>query len=154
MTTEFSTIYDALVTRLGTTLFSGHKRLSNPYNLAQNNDQVLEKGWGLAVREGENTNRLVGKNTTVRRSFDIVLTRKYFAREFDAAKKADAEKTLLEDLQILIDSAEGDTDLVPASGKYVFRYLGDSGITQVKDDRDDFLAVVVSTSVEYFRPIP
>lgn len=154
MSTEITTCYDALVTLLGTTLFSGHKRLSNPYNLAQNNQQVLEKGWGLAVRDASNSNRLVGKNLTVVRNYDIVLSRRYVAREFDAVKKADGEKLLLEDLQLLIDALEKAVFLDPDSGKYPVKYVSDSGITQVMDDRDDYLAVVVSASVEYFRQIP
>jgi hypothetical protein len=152
MTTEVTSIYDALVTVIGTTLLPNHKRLSNPYDLAQNNDQILERGWGLAVRAGTNTNRQIGAKLSVSRDFDISLTRKFFAREFDAVKKASTEKDLLEDMQLIIDNMEENSAL--DGGTYVVKYIGDSGIFNVRDSQDNFLAITVNVNIEYFRTIP
>ena len=151
--TDISTIYDALVTRL-TALYPSHKRITNPYVLNNNNDQFLAQGWGLATRDAENTNRELSRRLSVRRNFDVVLTRRYFAKDLDLSKVNAAEKNLLEDLQLLIDSVEGTPDLSVTDGKYIVKYNFDSGITAAKDDRDDFLAIIANVSVEYFRTIP
>lgn len=152
MSTDISTIYDFLVTRM-TALFPNHKRLSNPYNLSLNNDQFLEQGWGIAVGPGENTNRQLGNRSSTKREFTLVLTRRTFATELGTTAKATGDKDLLEDLQILIDRFESEVDLDSTSGKYIARYIGDSGITQVRDDQDGFAAIRVSTSVEYFKTL-
>ena len=151
--TDISTIFDALVTRL-TTLYPSHRRLTNPYVLSSNNDQYLAQGWGLATRDGVNTNRQLSRRLSVSRNFDVVLTRRYFAKDLDITKIAIAEKSLLEDLQILQDSFEGTPDLSSGLGNYVTKYNSDSGIIAAKDDRDDFLAIIASINVEYFRTIP
>lgn len=151
MTTEVTSLYDSLVSSIGT-LLPNHKRLSNPYALEQNNDQILEKGWGLAVRAGTNTNRQIGCKLSVEREFEIHITRKYFAREFDVTKKASTEKDLLEDMQLIIDNMEENSSL--SSGSYLVKYIGDSGIINVRDVQDAFLAITISVTVEYFRTIP
>ena len=151
MSTEVTTLYDTLVTRVAA-LLTSHTRLSNPYDLAGNNDQILEKGWGIAVRAGTNTNRQLGCKLSVSRDFEISITRKFFAREFDATKKATTEKDLLEDMQLLIDDLEENATL--SESAYLVKYVGDSGITQVRDGQDAFLAIIISLTVEYFRTIP
>ena len=150
--TQISSIYDLLVTRL-TTLYPSHKRLPHAYQIGQNPDTYLDKGWALAVRDGVNSNRIVGCNLSVVRNFSVVLTRKFKSRELDPAKKSDTEKDLLEDLQILMDSLESNTVLDVSLGTHLVKYLGDSGIIQVREDQDSYLSIVVETSVEYFRPL-
>jgi hypothetical protein len=150
MTTEITTIYDTLVTRVST-LLSGHKRISNPYALGQNNDQILEKGWGISVGPAVNTNRLVGGKVSVSREFGVHITRKFFARELDAVKKASTEKDLLEDLELVIDDIEQNSTL--SGGNYLTKYLSDSGIVQVRDDNDSILSISLLLTVEYLRSI-
>lgn len=149
MSTEITTIHAALVTRLGT-LLSGHKRLSNAYALEQNSDSILNKGWGLCLRPGRPTRRSMSCIVTVEREFSIPLTRKFVSRELDPTKKADAELLLMEDLQILIDDFEKNNALL-STGTYTVKVNGDSGITNVRAEQDNFLACVVAVSVEYQR---
>lgn len=150
--TEISTIHAALVTLMGTTLFSGHFRL-NPYALSSNNVQFLEKGWGVAMGPARNTNRNVGQRVSVERECTLILTRRAFARQLDPATKGDTEKTLLEDVQILVDKVESHTFLAPDEGKYLIKYRGDSGIQQIREDDASLLSVSVSVTVEYYRTI-
>ncbi len=149
MTTEITTIYTGLVTRIET-LLSTHKRLTNPYDLAGNSDQILAKAWGLCLRPGANTRRIMSCANTVKRNFTIPITRKFVSRELDATKKADCERDLMEDLQILIDDFEKNNALID-TGKYTVSYNGDTGIVPVKQNQDAFLAVVVEVSVDYQR---
>ena len=148
--TEISTAYNALVTRL-TSLLSTHKRLSNPYVLSDNNDRYLEKGWGLAVGPAVNSNREISGRVSVLREFTIPITRKFFAKEHDVSTKATTELAILEDVQIVIDDLEENVTL--DSGRYLVKYVGDSGITQVRDDQEGLLAVLVNVTVEYFRSL-
>lgn len=146
--TDISTIYNAFVARMGT-LYTAHNRLTNVQDLAQNNEQFLTLGWGIQVGAGTNTERSVSRISTVSREFIFHFTRKVYARELDPSGKADAEKSLLEDLQILVDDLE--RDFTTTTADYVIKYLSDTGILPVQTDKDRFISISATVSAEYFR---
>jgi hypothetical protein len=145
---EITTIFDTLVTRTQA-LLPSHVRLSNPYTLEQNNEQKLRQGWGLAVLGGVNTERSVSCISSVARSVEIKITRKVYALEQDQSKKADADKALLEDLQLIVDDLEKNYTLT--TGKFIAKYISDSGIVPIFVEKDNFLSLVISVTVEYQR---
>ena len=146
--TDISTAYNAFVTRMGT-LFPSHHRLTNPFDLIQNNEQILTLGWGILPGPAVNTERSVSKISTVSREFTFHLTRRVYAREQDSVKKDDSYKALLEDLQILIDDLE--RDFTTTTTDYVIKYLSDTGIVPVHTDKELFIGVSSLVSLEYFR---
>lgn len=146
--TNAADIFDALVTRIGTTLLSAHHRLPNPYELAENNGRLLEKGWGLAVSPGgENTSRFICATRSVRIQFQIVLTRRFYATENDASAKASADKLLLTDFETIIDDSHQNN--MNVSGLNVVS--GFFGIQSVNADQDLYRALICNMTVEYFR---
>lgn len=144
--TEISTIYDGLVTRLAA-LLPNHKRLTDPYNLDNNSTTFLNQGWGLAVGQGENTERQVSCQSSVRRTFQVPITRHYAATAHAVTAKATVEKLLLEDLQIIYDDAQ-ENGLNVAN---LTLAVTDDGITEVFAEESPYLSVTVIVSVEYLR---
>lgn len=147
MTTDVTTIYDTFVTRMGT-LFPTHRRLTDVFDLTHNNEQFLTQGWGLLFGVATNTNRHVSKNLSISREITVHLTRRVYARELDPVKKADAEKSLLEDQQILIADLEQDFTLT--TGDHIVRFISDTGIFPVHTEKELFIGISSTVTTEYF----
>lgn len=146
--TTATEIYDGLVSRISA-LLPNHKRLPYPYDLENNNEDFLEQGWGIAVRSSENTNRELCNRKSLRRSYEIILTRKYYSLDHDVTKRADTEKSLLEDAWILYD--DFCENLWIASEKGLIQALGDNGIEPVFAAEKPFFTVRINADVELFR---
>lgn len=146
--TEISDVYNAFVNRM-VAIFPNHHRLTNSFDLTQNNEQFLAQGWGMLFGPAENTARSVSKILSVRRSVTVHLTRRVVARELDPTGKADADKALLEDFQILIDAIEENFTL--ETGKYIILYVDDSGITPVHTEKERYIAISANITAEYQR---
>lgn len=149
MTTEITTISDGLVARVAA-LLTSHTRLSNPYDLANNNDLVLTQGYGVALGSAAPTRRSMSCQVSVKRTFRISLTRRAPAIEGDAATRFSTERTLLEDLQTLIDDFEKNNALL-TTGDYLVMYDRDTGIFPVRAGSNSYLAVTMDVTVEYQR---
>jgi hypothetical protein len=149
MTTAFSTIYDALITRL-TALLPNHARLPNAYRLEENNERMLEQGWALAIAPaGTNTARhLSSGGGSISVGFQLALTRKAFATEANAAAFATTDKDLLADFQTVFDDSNNNNLGIDGTGVLVNGY---SGVVPVDAERGTFRALLVNISVEYFR---
>jgi hypothetical protein len=148
--TEISDIYNAIVTRV-TAVLPNHFRLSNVFDLDQNNEQFLQIGWGLAFGPAENTERSVSCQISVRRDVSVHITRRVMARELDAVTKGDTDRLLLEDLQLVIDDMERNFTL--ATGKFNCKYTADTGIFAVHTEKERYIAITANVSIEYFRPL-
>lgn len=144
-------IYDHLITRLGAVL-STHARLPNPYKPDENAEAFLVKGYGLKIGPGTNTQRTMtcGK-IFEERNFTIVLSRKYFAREDDAANKAVAERELMNDSWLVKNEIEKDPTLGGKSANAYF--VSDTGTNYVFSDKDRFLLNELTVSIEYVESL-
>lgn len=149
---DISTVYDALVTRLGTAL-SSHVRLSNSTAIEENNEQFLKLGWGLAIGEGSNANRYLGDMLTIRRNFILIITRKFYAREFDASSKASTEKELYEDQFLVLQDLADNNILTTPTGEHNVNFIGDNGTESVFNDKGLFLVLRTNLEVEYHQQI-
>lgn len=147
---QVSTAFDALRARLGTvfTTGAGYFELTNPYDIQDNQDQFLRKGWGLAVGAGVNTNRNLCKTVSVEREFRVVLTQALEATEFGIDDKQATVKELLESAQLAIESFEREFAL--DSGSYNTRFVSDSGISSLAGENFSFLTLELSFNVELF----
>jgi hypothetical protein len=150
MSTNITTAYNAMITRLAAVLTS-HKRLTNPYNLSDNTHQFLTIGYGLAIGPAENTRRILGCLITQRRELQVVITRKYFATQFDVSGKSTTEKQILEDLFLVVKDFEKSTNLNDTN--LTTQYVSDSGIEFVDGDGGPFLAIRATFSLDYQEDI-
>ena len=142
--------YDAVLARIQVVLSTeanGYFRLPNPYKPEENGEDRLKKGYGIALGAAVNSNRFVNCSFSVARQFQIILTRKYVALENDAVRKADAEKALFEDLNLLINDFEQD---ISVNGNTMYtRYEADGGIEYVQGDTDKFIMLRTTFVMEY-----
>ncbi len=147
-----STAYDAILTRIETVLdvnTNGFFRLSNPYKPEENNERFLVKGYGIVMGPGSNTNRTVNCKFSVERTLTVVLTQQYYAREDDAAAKAETEKALFESQYLLINDFEQD---ISVNGTTMYtRWVSDGGIEYVQGTTDRFLMLRTDFALEYLE---
>jgi len=147
---NFSSLYDAIVTRVVTVLPS-HTRLPNPYKISENAEPFLRQGWGIAMGSATNTNRELSCRLSIRRDFTISITRKFYALESNVANKESVEKQLMEDMILLVRDFYNNTSLPGVLG--IVGYENDSGINYVLSEKDNFFVLPITFSVEHFETI-
>lgn len=147
-----STGFDAIVSRVETVLggtAAGYTRLANPYAPEDNPELKLRKGWGVALKEGQNTNRQVNCKFSVNRTLEVVLTRLYTDWEENAVAHSSLEKLLLEDQYKIINDLEQD---VTVNGTTMYtRWESDSGIEFLSGETGRFLMLRTQFSMEYLE---
>lgn len=147
---KISDIYEAAILRLED-LFPEHNRLPNPYKPEENNELFLKQGYGLALLGASSPRPILSCKLSVARDINIVLTRKYFARENDFEGKSSAELQLLEDQFLLIQDFHKDTTLNETAT--MMKYVSDAGIQYVSTEKDQFLLLETTFAVEYFEDL-
>lgn len=147
---KISDIYDGLHTLISGTLTS-YTQLTNPYQREDNSNLFLEKGYGLAVSSGVNTNRKIGGKKSYQRSFLLVLTNLLPVTTHDTDAKETAEKALLEDHASLITAFEQNPTLTNNAALSIA--LNDDGIEFLDADRMKYISLEIDITVEYFENI-
>lgn len=147
---NISDAYTALKTRMQA-VFPDHRRLSNPYEPAQNNERDLIKGWGMRLEGGSNPQLTQSCLMSVSRSITVILTRKFYSLELIRGGKEDAELELLEDHFLLLQDVEGDPTLNESDAVSQFDYISDGGIEFVFGDKDNFLKIESTFNLIYFE---
>lgn len=137
-----STAYDALETRIAALLNANPAdpaflKIPNPYQLEENSDGVLRKGFGIKIGQASNV-MAVNCNYHIDRVFGVVLAREAMNTDHDSAGIAKVEKQLMEDLTTIIRDFEVNQSL--NTGLIFCGYLGDGGIELIRNDQS-FLAV-------------
>lgn len=148
MSTKITTIYDRLVTTLGLA-FPSHLKLSNPYNVQQNDFKLLNKGYGFYMSSGLNTNRMLACEMSIQRDVTIVQTIVHRGTDRDLAIRQAAEKSLLEDHFLLVKTLELDADLNSNCARFI--YVSDTGISFLSDEQRNFLTISSIYTFEYFE---
>lgn len=147
-----STAYDAFIARIETVLDTanqGYTRIPNPYNVEDNTELKLRKGYGLALLNAENTNRQVNCKFSVNRTMEVILTREYTGDEELAVPKSTLEKLLLEDQYKIINNFEQDLT-INGSTMYT-RWVTDSGIEFVAGQTGRFYMLKTQFLLEYLE---
>lgn len=151
---NISTAFDAIKAKMQTlfTEVNGYYQLANPYDVEENTTPMHEKGWGVALGAGANTNRELSCRLSVQRSISIILTRRRYANELDITPKEDAEKAILEDQYNLIKAMENEFALNNnVSGVTRCVFASDGGIESVLAESDAFIKLVSVFELEYFE---
>lgn len=144
-------VFDYLVARIPTVL-TGYKRLSNPYRPEENADVLIKLGYGVKIGSAENLNSFLGcRLLEERRQFTIVLTQKYYAREDDGAKKAEAERALLNDSFSLKKDIETNPQFGGIASSAAF--VSDSGIQFVFNEKDRFIFNEITVAAQYVEDL-
>jgi len=153
-----SQAYDAIETVVTTALpsASGWAQLINPYVPEANDDLTYEKAWGIAFGPGQNTNRQVGCDVSIQRSFTVTLCRKTYAGTLNRAPeqlsaRKTAEKALFEDLKIIINDLEKSPTTNSSNPIIKTSYVTDSGLEFVRGDSQNLLMIRAEFQTEYFE---
>lgn len=146
-----SDIYNEVKSRVSAKLPT-HKLLPDPYIVESNPETFLEKGYSIAIKDAQNTNKQLGCKISVQRNIEIVITRKFFSTDLNRDHLETREKDLLEDHALVIKDIEKDPSLGIAETP-MFTYVSDNGIETVFDDKSNFIKIVSTFSVEYFESL-
>lgn len=148
MATSISTIYDALVSLLSSKL-TGYIQLPNPYAPEENNELYLNKGFGVAFADGENTQRFVGCKLSVARTFNIILVNRIVTTDHNTTVRGSLEKSIMEDEFTIINELEKNPTLQGSAFKSLF--VSDNGIEYLEGERMKYLFLVFNINIEYLE---
>jgi hypothetical protein len=148
-----STVYDNFVSRVAAVLTTnnGWNKLPNAYAIEKNPQIMLSQGYGIGLSSGVNTKRVQSSTLSIRREFTVTIVRSIDALDFDLSTRQTTEKTLFEDLKLVIADLEGNQTL--NAGQIFCEYIGDGGIEFVDGDTSEYLAIRASFATEYFETI-
>lgn len=142
--------FDALVARVESVLqtsVNGYTRIPNPYNIEDNSEIKLRKGYGIALREGTNTNRQVNCKFSVERTMEVILTRLYTEQDENPVTRSSLEKLLFEDQYKLINDFEQD---ITINGETMYtKWVSDGGIEFLGGVSGRYLILRTQFSLEY-----
>lgn len=146
-----STAYDLLVTRLDAALpaASGYTRIPNPYNLGENDQNILRQGYGLALGPANNAKSELSCNMQIQRIFNVVVAREFLKLEHDVDGGQDVDKALMEDMRLVLRDFETYTSL--NSGNVIMGYDSDGGIELLKAESRSFLFLRAQFTMKYFE---
>lgn len=151
---NISTAFDEIKLRMEA-LFpyaSGWYQMANPYQVEQNTLATHDKGWGIALGPGSNTNRNLSCKLSINRTITVTFLRRRYANEMDIVPKETAEKQILEDQYILIKDFEKAPALNNStSGITRFQYDSDGGIENVFEGNEAFIKLATTYNLEYFE---
>lgn len=145
-------VYNAIEARLVAVL-PNHKRLPHPDLLELNTPQTLRQGYGILIGQGVNSVRETGCRVSIQRDFIVSITRESFQSDFVADKRETAEKTVYEDLKLVIEDVETDPKIGTSNVLIGAKYLSDAGTELVLIDKLSFIKVEAIIQVEYFEDI-
>jgi hypothetical protein len=147
MSSKITTIYNAIVTELGT-IFPSKTRIPNAYDLENNPFNMLVDGYGLRI-DDSSLYRPVLRTSGQARSFTVIITRQVVRTDTNATIIDTEAKAILEDANTLILSME-DSDQINANSSIDrIDFSGSSGIELLGASRSQFISVEVTFNVQY-----
>lgn len=149
MTSKITTIHDALLELLETTL-PDHVRISNPYDLNDNADIELEKGFGIKFGEASSQQRLTC-NLDEDRTMSVVLSKRMDSLRTDEERKADVAIELMEEAMTVKRALSG--NVLQTAGAAKLNFQGDSGIQENIRGQDSkhFIDIEITFEITYFE---
>lgn len=148
---NISTIYNEFMTRTAALLTAndGWRRIPNPIKLDENNELILQQGYGFRLVDAPNTNRTVGCKVSLDQNIVLVITRKVFRTEENPTAINATELLLAEDRYSMLNYFEQTPNLNSTAAN--FRFIGASPTDFVFGDKDNFLSMELNFAVEYFE---
>jgi hypothetical protein len=140
-------LYDAITTIITDTVATDYKRIPNPYILEINSHLILQKGYGIRIDAGRDTNRVVGCLMTWERLFTIILTSQITTTENNTAARILLEKGILDDHDALVKAFYANVNLTGQG--YKASISDDSGIQPIVTESGKFFTMELSLFVEY-----
>lgn len=147
---DVSTAISLLRTRVASVLTT-HAELPHPGFVEENNEQKLDKAYGVQYSDALNTRRYVSKQISVQQNFLVVITRKIRANEYNVSGWQSGFDGLMEDRALVIKAIEGEPTLGDSSVVARATWESDGGPERVFDDSDRYVKLELLVAVEYFE---
>ena len=149
---KISTVFDNFVTLVDGQL-TDHRQLPDPYNIEDNMERILEKGYGVGYGAGTNTKRLVGCEKVSREiELILVITRMMASTRHDITQLSTIQKNLHEDLFLVEkELCKNDPQLSNTVSKA--ELLGWVELEPVEGERFKYIRLGSSFLFEYFETI-
>ena len=147
---NITTIYDNIDTILSA-LFSAKTEIPNPRKLSDNNENYLKDGYGFYFAGAGLPSFDLSHFQGYSREIVIVLARNIYRVDNDTSVYKTAEKNLLEDQVVLINSLADDRtmdDLITS-----VEFTGDSGVEFTFDDKYNFMYLSTTFDLEYKQDV-
>jgi len=149
MSSKITIVIDKLREIIPTlTGFTDKLELHNPYLVQDNASVRLAKGWGLTIEDsGPGGNDTYGTHSESR-SFGIVVTKSFFAKDNDPVAIHTAGKALLEDAKTVVIRLLNDDQLgiEPSIGAVTF--LNNTGVSVEFKEKGKFLTTKSIISID------
>ena len=145
---KISQIHAALLARLDAVLPS-YRRLTNPYDIEDNNELYLTKGYGVAVGPGLRTDRLVSCQKSWERSFDVILTNQITTTDHNILANDTIQKSILEDHFAVFSDLEKETTLSALTIRS--QVEADDGLEFVDLETARYYAMQITILTEYLE---
>jgi hypothetical protein len=148
-----STAYDNFHTRVAAVFTSGAgwSKLPHAYIIDRNPEIYLKQGYAVGLGTGTNTKRLQSNVTSISREFILTITREMPALDLEVSGRETFEKSLFEDLKLIVSDMETDSTL--NQGQILCSYQGDGGIEYVDGDTSEFISIRAIFLIEYFETL-
>ena len=147
---KISQIHDALLARLSSVLPS-YRQLTNPYDLEDNNELYLTKGYGVAVAPGNRTDRMISCQRSWLRTFNVVLTNQITSTDHNITANTAIQKSLLEDHFQVFSDLEKETTLSALTLRS--QVESDGGIEFLDIETARFFIMQLNISCEYVEDL-
>ena len=145
-----SDIYDQIYSLLQTA-FPSKMEIVNPYELTDNNEQILIDGYGVAWELGTDSSQIVKQIRVIDREFLFVSVRAYFSTDLNTTPKKTAEKLLFEDQLTAMKTLISFTEQPSSSLSYVedIQFIDDNGIEFVFNEEQRYMALRSRFQIKY-----
>lgn len=148
MTTNISTIFDAMDTLISTEL-TDYARIPNAYDMESNANLFVLKGYAIGLGAATNTERQLSCQLSLNRTFNILLTNQVTANYTDFDAFNDVAKTLFEDQYKIIKAIEKSPTI--NSGQVFAKFVGDGGLEFLVAGQAKYFMVEMQFDCEYFE---
>ena len=151
MATAITDIINNLYTLISSTL-SSYNELPNPYNIEDNTELFLKKGFGIGVLDGVNEQeRSETCSRWIRRSFTFTLTNKITTTRENTTSMKTLQKSILEDQESVLQAVYNDSTL---TGKVIdIEFTSDTGIQYLDIEQVKYFTITTSFEVLYRKQV-
>lgn len=136
-----------------------HEELIESDEIDENPDQMLKRGWGLNITDGENTNLCISSQEYYhRRSFVLLVTREVITNESDKEGRQSKWLGLMEDLHQVMKQLAKETSIVdttvtpPKVNSFKSAYTNDSGPRATVIRGQKYVFIELTVTIDYREP--
>jgi len=142
----FDAVYDSVLSILAVTL-PDRSRLVKPYRIEDNNGHFLKSGYGVEIGAMIISDAFAREIRQIQRSINISLTERVHSSDQTTTARETDEKLLISDQASIIIALKNS---VPAD---FVQLVGDEGIEEVFDERDDYIRLRTNFIINYNQQV-